>query len=64
MRNVDPVEAALAHAMRAIAEAMATAKPEEIVTLAANMSALAKELEARRLAGAANVVPLRPRTAR
>jgi hypothetical protein len=56
---VDPVEAALAHGVKAIAEAMAKAKPEEIVVLADRMATLARELEARRLGRPTNVVALR-----
>jgi hypothetical protein len=55
---MDAVEAALAQGVRAIAEAMARAKPEEFVALANRMATLARELEGRRLAATANVAVL------
>jgi hypothetical protein len=56
-RKLDAVEVALAQGLKAIAEAMAKAKPEEMIILADRMATLARELEARRLA-AADVVDL------
>jgi hypothetical protein len=57
-RKMDAVEAALAQGLVAIAEAMPRAKPGEIVALADRMATLARELEARRLGSAANVLDL------
>jgi hypothetical protein len=55
---MDAVEVALAQGLRAIAEAMARAKPEEMVVLADRMATLARELESRRLAARANLLDL------
>jgi hypothetical protein len=54
----DPVEAALAAGVSAIAASMAHAAAGDLVTLADRMSALARELEARRLAHASNVTSI------
>ena len=57
--SIDPVEAALAAGVAAIATSMAKASPADLVTLADRMATLARELEARREArGASNVVAL------
>jgi hypothetical protein len=45
---IDAVEAALAHGIRALADAMARANPAAVPALADRMATLAKELEARR----------------
>ncbi len=58
---IDPVDAALAAGISAVASAMTTATPGEIVTLADRMTVLARELEARRLARGSNVVDLATR---
>jgi hypothetical protein len=54
----DPVEAALAVGIAAIASSMAAAAPCDLVHLADWMAALAAELRARREAKATNVIPL------
>lgn len=52
---IDPVEAALAAGVSAVAASMATAAPSDLVALADRMAALARELEARRVARAGAV---------
>jgi hypothetical protein len=58
---IDAVEGALAAGIAALAASMANVGPADLVGLADRMATLARELEARRLARASNVLDLERR---